>query len=672
MKRDLAGLTAWTPSRRTLLGGAASAAALAVVGCGGGSDAAAPGSAAARASAAAVPGSPLTLVEAYLTQQFAQIGGATTAVAAYSNAAGEWALFSVANHLAVTRIGSTQRPVRELRGLPGVIMNITLVPGQAIALLSMGNRGIGVVNLADPTAMQYMGTVSVSYTTPVIDFADGGGNPLSEPAATHDNGTINDILVHNDGIALQAILANGDFGLQKIALADLLAAAGGSVAPTVGTWTLKYAGENPWGGPRRLKLHGGRIYAALGFLGLGIYDPATLARTGKYNLYADNTTREDWFGYQNAKAVDLLSGQYIDADGMPTWQQASLELLSHRSETTLPAYPWASFDRYGKYYYQARSLDVITFPAAPGVPNKTMAYVAYGLGGLVAVDVTNAAAPSYQGFVPAVPAHGPDEPTGTQSQSILSHHGSGMLEEAGVADVFVLRDGPGATTYKAYFSEHFAGLVVAQGAENPQGQWKGAGAPYNNDTMPQAYWPDYEFVKSYDMTPVPVGDESLPRFLVPSAGGDYPAPILLATGEINGHGGALCTTAMRNMSAAGQVDILQSSGAGGMSFIDIVDLASPGKQPAERFTVVSRFASTAEVGAAPPGSPTDVAIGHTEGLSVLGNHLFVGDGPHGMSVWRIADRLGHPVDDFHLVANTLMDEYPVDSYTPAPHAAGVY
>lgn len=671
MKPEFAGVTAWKPSRRALLGSAASMAALAVAGCGGGSDASLSESSLASAARSLLAGA-VTLEEAFLTEQFAHIGGATTAVATYTNEAGEWAFYSMGNRLAATRVGTARGPVYELPGLPGAILNITIVQDQRIALVSMGNKGIGVVQIADPAAMQFVGKTRVNYSTPAYDFADGGGNPLSAPAATHVRGTINDVLVYNDGTVTQAILANADFGLQKIALTELLNGIGGSVTPTLGTWTLKYAGENPWGGPRRLKMHGNRLYAALGFLGIGIYDPTTLARTGAYNLYADNTTREDWFGYQNAKAVDLLSGQFIDADGMPTWQQAALELQAHRSETPLAAYPWAAFDRYGKYYYQARSLDIVTFPAGPGGPARILAYVAYGLGGLVAVDVTDPAATSYQGFIPAVPAHGPDRPTGTQSQSILSHHGSGMLEEAGVADVFVLEDGPGAGTYKAYFSEHFAGLVVAQGAENPQGHWKGAGAPYNNDTQPEAYWPDYEFVKSFDMTPVPVGDESLPNFLVPSAGGAYGAPILLATGEINGHGGALCPTAARDMAGGGQVDIVQSSGAGGMSFIDIVDLASPGKQPAERFAVTGHFASTSEVGAAPAGSPTEVAIGHTEGLSVMGRHLFVGDGPHGMSVWRIADRRGNPVDDFHLVANTLMDEYPIDTYTPTPHAAGVY
>jgi hypothetical protein len=65
-----------------------------------------------------------------------------------------------------------------------------------------------------------------------------------------------------------------------------------------------------------------------------------------------------------------------------------------------------------------------------------------------------------------------------------------------------------------------------------------------------------------------------------------------------------------------------------------------------------------------------VAIGHSEGLAVSGNFLYLADGPHGMSVWNIAD------DNVQLVANTLQDEYPqVDSLGttiyPAPHAFSV-
>lgn len=617
---------------------------LAVAGCGGSSS----------------TGEVETIVEARLDTQALQIGGATTAIALYTDAAGDWTLYSMANRLGATRVGTTKGAVTEIAGLPGAIQHITLVPGQPIALLSMGEKGIGVVDITNPAAMVYRGTMTVSYTTPDIEFVDGGGNYVLEPTAAHTEGVVNDLLVYNDGTTDQLLIANGSFGIQKTSLSNLLGATLGGTLVIDGaqTWTLKYAGENPWGGPLSLKMHNGTLYAALGFLGIGMYDPATLARQSAYNLYADASTREDWFGYQNQKAVDLLSGEFIDADGMPTWQQAQYEL--ENKSANLPAYPWARFDRYGKYYYNARTLDVVDLSGG-----RTMAYIAYGLGGLVAVDVTNT--PTYAGFVPAPPAHGPDEPTGTQSTSILSHFGSGKLEEAGVVDVRVVPDTNGSG-HKAYFSDHFAGLVVVSGADDPGAHWHGPAGrgQYDNDDKPAAYWPDYEFVTSYDMTPVPVGDESMPRFLTEP----YVAPVLLVTGEINGHGGALFLMPTRDMAAAGQIDLVQSSGAGGVSFIDIQDLTTAGVAASARFGVPVHLASTNEVGAAPAGSPTDVAIGHTEGLTIVGNHLYLADGPHGMSVWRIATAAG-ATDDVHLVANTLMDEYPVGDAIPTPHAAGV-
>jgi hypothetical protein len=610
-----------------------------------------------------------------------QIGGATEAVVYYEDS--NYALYSMANRLAATPIGLTKGTVTEIKGLPGAIQHITLVPGKSIALLAMGEKGIGVVDISNPAAMVYQGFVTVDYTTPAYDYSDGGGNPLQMLSADHTNGSVNDLLIYNDGVDDQLLIANGDFGIQKTKLSNLLNAPMGGALQIDGAqaWTLKYAGENPWGRPQSLKMHNGTLYAALGFLGMGIYDPADLSRLAAYNLYADASTREDWFGYQNEKAVDILAGEFIDADGMPTWQQAAMELKSVHSQTnTLPAdysYPWASFDRYGKYYYNAHTMDIVDLPGSGGANGKTMAYIAYALGGLVAVDVTppqnnGALVPTYAGFVPAPPAHGPDKPTGSQSKSILSHHGSGMLEEAGVADVRVVPDANG-TSYKAYFTDHFAGLVVVSGAENPSNNWHGPNGNYNNDSMPNdAYWPDYEFVTSYSMKPVPVGEESLPEFLVADANGNFLPPLLLATGEINGHGGALFMMPCMETGTcpADQVDLVQSSGAGGVSFIDIKDL-TPNVAVADRFGVPWHLASTDEVGAAPVGLPTDVAIGHTEGVTTLGNYLFLADGPHGMSVWPIANAAGVPNDNLHLVANTLMDEYPVDNYLPAPHAAGV-
>jgi hypothetical protein len=78
--------------------------------------------------------------------------------------------------------------------------------------------------------------------------------------------------------------------------------------------------------------------------------------------------------------------------------------------------------------------------------------------------------------------------------------------------------------------------------------------------------------------------------------------------------------------------------------------------------------STNEVGAFEDGSAGQpIAIGHAEGVTVSGNHLYLADGPHGVSVWRIANGLT-PIDDLHLVANTLQSEYPTGAVQPTPHA----
>ncbi|MDE2418563.1 MAG: hypothetical protein KGN32_12235, partial [Burkholderiales bacterium] len=497
------------------------------------------------------------------------------------------------------------------------------------------------------------------------------------------------------------LIANASFGLQQTKLSNLMDATASGVLPVDGaqTWTLKYSGENPNGGPLSLKMFGGKLYAALGFLGIGIYDPATLIRAGAYNLYADCTyvgaggKQEDWFGYPNLKPkcnsallatgadVKNYDGQpFIDVDGMPTYNQAAAEL---GSKNDLPSgYPWAQFDRYGKYYYNARTMDVQV------IGGKTMAYIAYSLGGLVAVNVTNPAAPVYEGYVPAAPAHGPDEPpVNVNKKGILSHFGSGMLKEAGIMDVRVIPDADaGAGKFRAYYTDHFAGLVVVKGAEAPSTNWKNAGGPvggsWNNDCIPdankvcqpkpQVFWPDYEFVTSYDMTPVTIGDESMPAFLVGDTHGNYTAPVQLVTGEINGHGGALflmpCMTT--NACAANSVHLVESSGAGGVSFVDIKTLTGTVAAVTDRFAVPVTLVSTNEVGAKEDGSAGQaIAIGHAEGATVAGNFLYLADGPHGMSVWRIANGLT-AIDDLHLVANTLQSEYPTSptGVQPTPHA----
>ena len=639
---------------------------------------------------------PSSLIEANIDTLAAQVGGGTQAVELYTDGTADYTLYSMANRFAVTKVGMSKDTVAEIT-VPGYIQNITVVKnygGKNYALLSMGGKGIAVVDISNPAVPALVRTMTVNYDTPEFTYSDGGGTVFTEEAATgKTNGPVNDMLVDDQGTVEdttddQLFIANTAFGIQKTKLSSLLDAGADGVLPIdSGVWTLKYAGENPWGGPLSLKMHGGKLYAALGFLGMGIYDPATLTRTGAYNLYADcaytggGGKQEDWFGYPKRKIScpdkSLETGVVpggVDDDGMPTYLQAAEE-LGNKNDRVF--YPWAEFDRYGKYYYNARTMELVDLPDGEGT--KTIAYIAYSLGGLVAVDVTHASEttkPTYVGYVPAAPAHGPDEPPiNTDKKGILSHFGSGMLKEAGVMDVRVVPDAEGGG-YKAYYTDHFAGLVVVAGAQDPKANWKNTncgaeGCSWNNNTDTRVYWPDYEFVTSYDMHPVEVGDESLPAFLVPGSSGAYAAPMLLSTGEINGHGGSLFLMPTMNTAEAGAVDAVQSSGAGGVSFVDFTVLEQASTTPvANRFDVPVNLVSTNEIGAAEDGSATQpIAIGHGEGVTVSGNHLYFADGPHGVSVWRIADGVT-PIDDLRLVANTLQSEYPTPGSTvlPTPHA----
>jgi len=633
-----------------------------------------------------------TVIEAHMTTLAKQIGGGTQDVEAYNDGTTDWSLYTMANRFAATPVATTRGVVSEIT-VPGFIQRITVVKaygGKDYALLSMGGKGIGVVDITNPAAMVYVRTMTVNYMTPEYTFSDGGGTIFTEDASieAHTSGPVNDVLVDDKGNADttddELFIANTAFGIQKTKLSNLIDATADGVLTIDGAelWTLKYAGEIPWGSPLSLKMHGGNLYAALGFLGIGIYNPADLTARGAYNLYSDcaNTAQEDWFGFPQRKIscpdagdadlvlapanVDYPATNPVDVDGMPTFVQAAYELGNKTDQTW---YPWAEFEKYGKYYYMARTIDIQEVD--PGV--QTMAYIAYGLGGLIAVDVTTPAAITYEGYVPAAPAHGPDEPPiNVDKKGILSHFGSGMLKEGGVIDVRVVPHHNGVSgEYLAYYTDHFAGMVVVSGAEAPATNWKAAGAPVDNDTDVRVFWPDYEFVTSYDMTPIPVGDEALPAFLVADKSGDFESPLKLVTGEINGHGGAL-SLMTGNHGEAGQVDALQASGAGGLSFVDVIDVTTVGVPVANRFDIPVNLVSTDEVGAYIDGTASQpIAIGHTEGVTVSGDYLYLADGPHGMSVWKIADGLT-PVDDLHLVANTLQAAYLTTGIdvSPTPHA----
>ncbi len=626
-------------------------------------------------------------IEASLNTQD-RIGGAVTNVQLVQNDGVEWTFFNIANELRVTQVdmNKTQAYGIEVEGFIQDIEIVDNVDGNRYALLAMGSSGISAVNITNPAGMSLVASAKVNYEQTGITFTDGGGTIWPDNNISGSSGPITSIAVYDDSTGtLQLLIGDKAYGLHKTALNNLFDTVDGreedgTLKIDKEAYTLQYAGENPWGGPESLKLYGGKLFVAQGFLGMGIYDPQTLGKVGAYSLYTDATGDnggEDWFINMNV-ADEVQGADYLDAcTGMPNYNQASYEIQEvwHNPDVNISevSTPWADFDRYGKFYYNARKIDIAP---SDDINVKTIAYIAYSLGGIVAVDVTGFDTATardenctnnggfltgkYLGYAPAVPAHGPDEITGEQAESLYPYFGAGMLKEAGVIDVKV-----DTVNNNVYYSDHFAGLLVMKEASHPWQYWHGNGLTYNNDTHPPLgdHWPDYEFVTSYDMTPVLLGEESVPAYILES-------PILLKTGELSGHGNEFALSDSFTPSETGQVDLVISAGGGGLSFIDLNIVSE--NQEENSFDVPVHIATTDEVGAAEDGSPTaEINIGHAAGVTSHDDLLFLADGPHGMTVWNIADSECTPTDEVHVVANSLQSEYPVGVINPTPHAHDV-
>jgi hypothetical protein len=606
-------------------------------------------------------------------QENGPIGGAANTATELAQGGNTFALFNKGGRLRAVQVGVTDAPVHTV-DVGAYIHDIDVVDVDAsqYALLSLGDEGIGVVDVTDVTAMSVLFRVGVNYEKLGVTFAEGGGAILTEDLAGVRS---NIAALETDGTTLW--IANADFGLQRTALTNLLAT-GGPVTETDGTllieaeqYTQQYAGEHAWGAPVSLTRFGGKLFAAQAFMGMGIFDATTLEQVGRYNMYVDTDVTEDWFIDMDVttQVQDDAGDAFVDDfTGMPDYRQANFEIEQvWKSDVPAPT-PWADFDRYGKYYYNSHDVAVADQGA------RTVAYIAYGLGGLVAVDVTGydtATAGSflvgdYLGYAPGVPAHGPDKPRMASTDSLYPYYGAGMLKEAGATSVAV--DGT-----RVLYTDHFAGLVVLDHADDPATHWRQAGGPFDNDRAPGGgspelgdHWPDYEWVTSYDMSPWDPDDhESLPDWM-------YEAPAVLTTGEIGGHGRALVLLSGADTSAAGGADLLMLQGAGGMN---VLDLDFTGPAFADRFATVAYYPTTDEVGAAADGTATAaINMGHTQGITATGGYLYVADGPHGITAWDILDGDGLPIDDPHVVANTLQSEYPEDvegtTVYPTPHAWG--
>lgn len=598
--------------------------------------------------------------------KYMRIGGSTDIVTKFENNGIEWALYNTGGTLKATPISTTKDVVHSV-DLPGYIHDILVVnySGMSYAIVAGDSEGIIVVDINDPSNMNFVSATKLNYYFDGVNFTEGGGAILYDNNKSGTRGPA--VALETDGTDLY--IANHDYGIQKTALANVLNASGPvlEVDETLKIdsekLTLLYAGEKPWGQPNSVKLHNGKLFVTLSELGFGIFDPDTLEQVGGYNLYTDTSFNEDYFGNMNVSeqvsSDPGTSESYLDDfTGMPDYRQVNFEILQVWKDSSDELTPWADFDRYGKFYYIARTLDIAEDNG------KTIAYVAYALGGVVAVNITgydtansdNMLTGTLLGFFPAAPTHGMIT-TGSDPSSFLPFEGAGILKESGFTDIKVSGD-------NVYVTEHFGGLIILDQYNHSNANWNGSNSPYDNDDIEEIHDPEFENIISYNMSPSnPLDDESLPVAY-------YDTPVVLTTEELYGHGKSLMLMDTIDLENAGSLDVLECSGAGGLIFVDI-NLPS-----SEGFEIVSVYPTTDEIGAAPDGSPIPlISLGHTMGVDASSGYLYVSDGPNGVSAWELFNESGNQLAVPQLVANTLQEEFPVtvDGVTiyPASHSRNV-
>ena len=254
--------------------------------------------------------------EAFLNSQ-SRIGGSSTVVRLL-DPNDDWTIYNVANDLRATRVGITESAHYSL-SVEGFIQDVDIVEypansGVRYALLSMGDKGIAVVDISDPGNMLFRHQVHVNYEQTGIPWTDGGGNVSEGNTISGIHAPISSLEIYTDGSDTKHLLiANQSYGLHKTLLSNLFDTAAGREADGTlkidsETYTLQYAGENPWGGPESMKLYidgadQGKLFVAMGYLGMGIFDPETIGTAGTaagdqiggYNLYLASASKEDWF-----------------------------------------------------------------------------------------------------------------------------------------------------------------------------------------------------------------------------------------------------------------------------------------------------------------------------------------------------------------------------------------
>jgi len=192
--------------------------------------------------------------EAFLDSQ-SRIGGSSTVVTLLESGS-NWTLYNVANELRATQVGVTESAKYALP-VEGFIHDIDVVEYPVdsdirYALLSMGDKGIAVVNVTDPTNMLFRSQVHVNYEQTGIFWTDGGGNVSEGNTISGVHAPISSLEIYDDGVGgTHLLIGNKSYGIHKTLLSNLIdgvTEADGTLLIESETYTLQYAGENPWAG----------------------------------------------------------------------------------------------------------------------------------------------------------------------------------------------------------------------------------------------------------------------------------------------------------------------------------------------------------------------------------------------------------------------------------------